>query len=266
MVHCRAYIIHGRVCDLFPTAVSGVAPAGCGESNLRHGYGTITTTDFNQTTRYHDYTCMMKAAPTSAKAVPKAAPKAVPKAAPKAAPTEAPKAAPTEARNPALRVAATGDPHLKNIYGERFDLMKKGHHTLLNIPRRAKRKSAMIRVDAKSERMGSSCGDLYFTEVNITGAWVREGALRFAARSSHKIGPAWHKVGKLGVKVVRGKTKEGVAYLNFFVRNLALAKADVGGLLGADDHTDAATPQIGCRRIVSLLQTAPGDTRQISEG
>jgi hypothetical protein len=31
--------------------------------------------------------------------------------------------------------AATGDPHLQNVYGERFDLMKPGKHVLIHIPK-----------------------------------------------------------------------------------------------------------------------------------
>ncbi|CAK0888648.1 unnamed protein product [Prorocentrum cordatum] len=33
--------------------------------------------------------------------------------------------------------AAVGDPHLRNVHGERFDLMKPGKHVLINIPRGA---------------------------------------------------------------------------------------------------------------------------------
>merc|ERR1719382_208783 len=31
--------------------------------------------------------------------------------------------------------SAVGDPHLENVHGERFDLMKPGKHVLINIPR-----------------------------------------------------------------------------------------------------------------------------------
>merc|ERR1719161_2738689 len=73
-------------------------------------------------------------------------------------------------------VAATGDPHLQNIHGERFDLMKLGKHVLINIPRGERADKALLRVRADAQRMGGQCTDMYFQEVNITGAWVQEKA------------------------------------------------------------------------------------------
>ncbi|CAK0825917.1 unnamed protein product [Prorocentrum cordatum] len=69
-------------------------------------------------------------------------------------------------------VAGTGDPHLQNIYGERFDLMQAGRHVLVHIPRGARSEGTLLRVDAQAERLGELCADIYFQELNITGKWV----------------------------------------------------------------------------------------------
>jgi len=63
-------------------------------------------------------------------------------------------------------VAATGDPHLQNVLGQRFDLMKPGEHVLINIPR-GRQKNALLRVQADARQLGGQCADMYFQEVNI---------------------------------------------------------------------------------------------------
>eukprot|EP00959_Pyramimonas_sp_CCMP1952_P090597 1896644-Pyramimonas_sp.AAC.1 len=65
-------------------------------------------------------------------------------------------------------VSATGDPHLQNVYGERFDLMKSGNHVLINIPKGMRAEKALLRVQADARRMGGSCADMYFVEINVT--------------------------------------------------------------------------------------------------
>ena len=44
--------------------------------------------------------------------------------------------------------SAVGDPHLQNVHGERFDLMKPGKHVLINIPRGMSAENALLRVEA----------------------------------------------------------------------------------------------------------------------
>ena len=58
-------------------------------------------------------------------------------------------------------MAATGDPHLQNVHGERFDLMKPGKHVLINIPKEVLAEKALLRVQADARRMGDSCADMY---------------------------------------------------------------------------------------------------------
>eukprot|EP00959_Pyramimonas_sp_CCMP1952_P049967 1044468-Pyramimonas_sp.AAC.1 len=64
-------------------------------------------------------------------------------------------------------VAATGDPLLQNVLGQRFDLMKPGKHVLINIPR-GRRSNVMLRVEAEALQAGGQCADMYFRELNIT--------------------------------------------------------------------------------------------------
>ena len=40
--------------------------------------------------------------------------------------------------------------------------------------------------------------------------------------------------------------------MNFYVKHLRDAGAAVGGLLGEDDYTEAARPEEGCRKSMSL--------------
>jgi len=160
-------------------------------------------------------------------------------------------------------VAATGDPHLQNIHGERFDLMKPGKHVLIQIPRKERVEKALLRVEAEVRRLGGQCADMYFQDLNITGAWVNgthTGGIRFQAQSVRDEHPQWLKFGKVELKVAHGQTKEGAQYLNFYVKHLGRAGFEVGGLLGEDDHTEAAMPTEACAHRLSLLQiSAPSD-------
>jgi len=159
-------------------------------------------------------------------------------------------------------VAATGDPHLQNVFGERFDLMRPGNHVLIHIPRGARVADALLRVEAVARRLGSQCTDMYFQEINITGEWAEKKyhrggvGLHFQAQHMRDETPSWVTFGKVQVKVTHGRTQQGTLYLNFHVKNLGRAGFVVGGLLGADDHTEAAMFPKDCVHHISLLQTA----------
>jgi len=162
-------------------------------------------------------------------------------------------------------VAATGDPHLQNVHGERFDLMKPGKHVLINIPRGRSSEDALLRVQADARHLGGQCADMYFQELNITGEWVEAkeaGGLRFEAHGMHDEQPKWMKFGQVEVKVAHGRTQNGAQYLNFYVRHLRHSGFAVGGLLGEDDHKEAATPTKACLHHVSLLEDHEGDGNQ----
>mmetsp|Transcript_24427 Transcript_24427/g.68339 ORF Transcript_24427/g.68339 Transcript_24427/m.68339 type:complete len:468 (+) Transcript_24427:97-1500(+) len=149
---------------------------------------------------------------------------------------------------------ATGDPHLQNIHGERFDLLKPGHHLLIQIPRKSF-ENTLLRVDAEAQRMGGQCTDMYFQELNITGAWAeaqQTGGFHYHAQDVHSSKPRWEHFENVQLKVARGRTQQGIKYLNMYVKDLTRTGYAVGGLLGDDDHTDAATPEEGCVRQMAL--------------
>jgi hypothetical protein len=167
---------------------------------------------------------------------------------PTPSPTAAPTTAPTQAQ-------ATGDPHLQNVFGERFDLMVPGTHVLINIPRGAD--NALLRVQADARRVGEQCADMYFQALNLTGSWAeasRAGGYHYSLSQSEAVVPEWVAFGSVDVKVVRGRTDSGVHYFNVYVRHLGRAGFAVGGLLGEDDHRDVSTAPAWCKKVVSLDQ------------
>ncbi|CAK0810961.1 unnamed protein product [Prorocentrum cordatum] len=127
--------------------------------------------------------------------------------------------------------AAVGDPHLQNIHGERFDLMRPGRHVLIHIPRGMEK--ALLHVEADASRLGGSCADMYFQDLNITGGWVdamQIGGLRFRAQDASDRNLNWTKFGKVEIKIAHGLTRKGIQYLNFYVKHLGRAGYSVGGL------------------------------------
>ena len=81
-------------------------------------------------------------------------------------------ATPPPAGGAGAGASAVGDPHLQNVHGERFDLMKAGKHVLINIPRGMSAENALLRVQADARRLGGQCADMYFQELNVTGSWA----------------------------------------------------------------------------------------------
>lgn len=103
--------------------------------------------------------------------------------------------------------------------------------------------------------MGESCADMYFQELNVTGAWAEKtqtGGLHFDAQSALDEKPRWAEFGPVQLKISHGRTDKGVQYLNFYAKHLGHVGFVVGGLLGEDDHAEAATPSGACQRSVSL--------------
>jgi hypothetical protein len=162
-----------------------------------------------------------------------------------------------EATTPA---SGTGDPHLQNVHGERFDLMRPGKFALIHIPRGQPIEDALLVVEADVRQSGGQCTDMYFVKLNVTGAWAdaaQAGGLRFDIDGAFDETPTWTKLGPVDLKVARGRTAKGIKYLNVFVKNLGRAGFAVGGLLGEDDHQDVSAPQANCVRRVSLDHAAP---------
>jgi len=145
---------------------------------------------------------------------------------------------------------------MQNIFGQRFDIMQAGRYTLLQIPRGASDSGTLFRVQADATDDGIACADMYFKALNITGAWAHAtGGYTYFADAPQTIGN-WRAFGKLEVKVAWGHTLTGVNYLNFFVRGLKHVGLEIGGLLGKDDHSIAATKTRKCAGIVSLSPAA----------
>jgi len=134
--------------------------------------------------------------------------------------------------------------------------MKPGNHVLINIPR-GWHKKALLRVQADARQLGGQCADMYFQELNVTGEWVEAkgtSGLRFQAQGVHDEQPKWLTFGKVQVKVAHGHTQNGAQYLNLYVKHLGHSGFAVGGLLGEDDHTEAAMPSKACAHHTTLLQ------------
>ncbi|CAK0807098.1 unnamed protein product [Prorocentrum cordatum] len=155
----------------------------------------------------------------------------------------------------AQTVKATGDPHLQNIHGQHFDLMKPGKHVLIHIPRRAPIGNILLQLKGDVQQMGGPC-EMYFQELNITGKWAdekRSGGFKFhAGARRRKRDSKWLRLGKVAIKVVHGRTNKGARYLNFYVKHLSKVGFVVGGLLGEDDHTNEASRSSSCRHRVAL--------------
>merc|ERR1719310_1776922 len=162
----------------------------------------------------------------------------------------------TPAAGGAGGAAAVGDPHLQNIHGERFDLMREGRHVLISIPRGKSAEQAMLRVQADARRLGGQCADMYFQELNITGSWAeakQAGGYHYSVSERDIKAPEWVAFGKVELKVVHGRTDSGLLYLNLYVKHLGHAGFAVGGLLGEDDHGDVSAAPDSCAQRLALV-------------
>merc|ERR1719382_515753 len=152
--------------------------------------------------------------------------------------------------------SAVGDPHLQNVHGERFDLMRAGKHVLISIPRGQSAENVLLRVLADARQLGGQCADMYFQELNVTGSWAeakQAGGYHYSVSQSYAKDSKWASFGKVELKVVHGRTESGLLYLNVYVKHLGRAGFAVGGLLGEDDHEDVITPLAACAQRMSLM-------------
>ncbi|CAK0867274.1 unnamed protein product [Prorocentrum cordatum] len=224
---------------------------------------------------YDGSTCVggfcIAAAPTPASTPAPTAPTPSPTPAPTAAPTTSPTSSPTTPAPTAAApsppsgagagASAVGDPHLQNIHGERFDLMRAGKHVLINIPRGTGADSALLRVQADARQLGGQCADMYFQQINVTGSWAearKAGGLHYSVSQQDVKTPGWLGFGNVELKVVHGRTLGGLLYLNFYVKHLSRAGFAVGGLLGEDDHQEVSIPATSCAHRMALV--AGGDS------
>jgi len=102
---------------------------------------------------------------------------------------------------------------------------------------------------------------MYFQEVNVTGSWAeakKAGGYHYSVKHDDVETPEWVAFGKVGLKVVHGRTDGGLSYLNVYVKHLGRAGYAVGGLLGEDDHEDVTTPPESCGKELSLVEGVEG--------
>ncbi|CAK0902528.1 unnamed protein product [Prorocentrum cordatum] len=191
---------------------------------------------------------------------PTSSPTPGPTLSPTSSPTPSPTPSPTSLpppsppASPATSVSGTGDPHLVNVHGQRFDLYQPGVHSLIRIPKSLQKRNALL-VRARASRLGAKCTDLYFTEINVTGTWARHlrpADRTWVAEDAASRRPRWHRFSQVSIKVVHGHTMLGTRYLNVFVRGLNSSKFQIGGLLGEDDHTVASTASANCKKSITF--------------
>jgi len=63
-----------------------------------------------------------------------------------------------------------------------------------------------------------------------------------------------------------GHTRQGIHYLDFYVKHLGHAGFAVGGLLGEDDHKDVMIPPASCAHHTSLskVKTGPASVSSVA--
>ena len=153
-------------------------------------------------------------------------------------------------------VSGTGDPHLSNLRGEKFDVYQPGNMTLLHLPRLAEPARTLLLVEADARRMGDACS-VYFQVLAISGKWTNESKpIQFLANAhgtpEGRNWREWMRFGSIDLKVVH--QSKGVDYLNVYARNVGKSGYEVGGLLGLDDHEAVATrPRECAHRHVATL-------------
>jgi len=85
---------------------------------------------------------------------------------------------------PQSPIQVTGDPHVINVRGERFNIMQTGSHVLMELPRGSKPHQVHLRVDADVEQFGD-CHTLYMQGLRVIGKWLESpgfpGSLEFRA-------------------------------------------------------------------------------------
>merc|ERR1719188_931107 len=122
-------------------------------------------------------------APTGAPTTPSPTPS--PTGAPTGTPTAAPSMTPTGAPT-----GVTGDPHVTNVEGQRFNLVRVGVHELLRLPRRSGSRAgqgagseALLEVlgTVESER---KCEEPFVKQLDLSGLWLRQSGPWSSARAA----------------------------------------------------------------------------------
>jgi len=141
-----------------------------------------------------------------------------------------------------------------NTLGQHFDLAQPGKHVLLRLPQAVEDEESLLMITAEVQLMSSSCADIYIQAVNMTGNWVETlGSNQLSFYAQHgKVFKQWYQVGKIQVKVIRGRTQAGISYLNLLTKGLGRVGMKVGGLLGQDDHSAVTVRPAACLSTMML--------------
>ena len=151
-----------------------------------------------------------------------------------------------------------GDPHMTNILGQKFDVVERGAHVLIQVPRFAGPKDTLLRVEANVSG-GMSCEYAFIQGVTVTGKWaeaveahkpggLKPDGIQFTALPwgnagrSGRNSPRLH-VGPVTLKISYAMMESGLTYFNFRADHLRDINVTVGGLLGVDDHAQAASKE-----------------------
>jgi len=141
---------------------------------------------------------------------------------------------------------ATGDPHMVNMMGEKFDILQRGRHLLIQIPGGGDPEHTLLRVEADVTG-GKKCDYSFITMLNVTGKWAEEkkagGVVYRAIHNEKDRRKIFLDVGPIELKIVKASLESGMTYLNFKAMKLSGTGLRVGGLLGEDDHARASSKE-----------------------
>jgi hypothetical protein len=197
---------------------------------------------------------------------------------PKAAPASEPASEPLSEPVSPKAASASGDPHLINTRGERFDIFKTGQMEFLRVPYESVSGSANFTLLATIENTRESitqCDESrYITSLLFGGAWfsgqpldvtmdhgqmvVRLGGVPVKPSPQprtlgnmlqlHRPDENQVHVGVGDMWIDVSSDLQPVHYfLNMQARSLGSLGSRIGGLLGEDDHVAVATPPPGCK-------------------
>jgi len=186
----------------------------------------------------------------------------------------------------AMEVSGVGDPHMKNILGEEFDVRRLGEVELLRMPRNSTQSNASFRMVATVSESGHFSGDgcaeaPYMTAMRVHGSWLGDKEVNIemtAAEMMVSVGNrslplSWNPqvLGK-DVNVLRkndrhvslllGRATIAVThdhrpnhfFLNMAARKLDTLGFDLGGILGLDDHTLVSERPANCPVVSEMYE------------
>jgi len=190
--------------------------------------------------------------------------------------------------------SASGDPHLVNIRGERFDIYKVGQVEFLRVPYQSKKELANFTALATIQDVSGSTSrceeSRYITSIMFGGAWLGERALEVSMDQGHmnvlhggvpvkpslqplSIGGMVHAqmldetLLHLQIGAAKIVISRDIQPVHFFlnVQATALGKLGyrIGGLLGEDNNADVSTPPAECRNLF-LLKTSSKTQRSFA--